>query len=54
MVVVLAEQARALISPGLENLVAFTRLLGYVRHLHPSDEAAATDWNTFAASSLPA
>ncbi len=26
---------------GLNNLVAFTRLLGYVRHFHPSDEAAA-------------
>jgi hypothetical protein len=47
-VMVLAEPARALTSRGLENLVAFTRLLGYVRHFHPSDEAAATDWNTFA------
>jgi C-terminal processing protease CtpA/Prc len=47
-VIVLAEPARALTSRGLENLVAFTRLLGYVRHFHPSDEAAATDWNTFA------
>jgi hypothetical protein len=46
--IVLAEPARALTSRGLENLVAFTRLLGYVRHFHPSDEAAATDWNTFA------
>jgi C-terminal processing protease CtpA/Prc len=28
--------------------VAFTRLLGYVRYFHPSDQAAATDWNAFA------
>lgn len=33
---------------SLENLIAFTRLLGYVRHFHPSDEAAATDWEEFA------
>jgi hypothetical protein len=33
---------------GLENLAAFTRLLGYVRFFHPSDQAAATDWNAFA------
>ncbi|MCL5952736.1 MAG: S41 family peptidase [Chloroflexi bacterium] len=33
---------------SLENLVAFTRLLGYVRHFHPSDEAAATNWEAFA------
>lgn len=32
----------------LENLVAFTRLLGYLRHFHPSDEAAAADWEGFA------
>ncbi len=46
--VILAEPARALTPRGLENLVAFTRLLGYVRHFHPSDEAAATDWDGFA------
>ncbi len=33
---------------SLENLIAFTRLLGYVRHFHPSDEAATTDWEEFA------
>ena len=46
--VVRAEPARPLTARGLENLVAFTRLLGYVRHFHPSDEAAAADWDTFA------
>lgn len=33
---------------GLANLVAFGRLLGYVRYFHPSDQAATTDWETFA------
>lgn len=33
---------------GLDNLVAFTRLLGYVRYFHPSDAAAETNWNAFA------
>jgi C-terminal processing protease CtpA/Prc/ABC-type transport system involved in multi-copper enzyme maturation permease subunit len=42
------EPPRPLKKRGLENLVALARLLGYVRYFHPSDEAAATDWNTFA------
>jgi C-terminal processing protease CtpA/Prc len=46
--VVLAEPARRLTQQGLENLEAFTRLLGYVRHFHPSDQATAADWNSFA------
>ena len=32
----------------LDNLVAFTRLYGYVRFFHPSDESAALDWDKFA------
>jgi len=32
---------------GVENLIAFGRLLGYVRYFHPSDEAAANDWDSF-------
>ncbi len=43
-----SEPARRVTERGLENLVAFTRLLGYVRHFHPSDEAADTDWESFA------
>lgn len=39
---------RPLTERGVENLVAFARLLGYVRHFHPSDESAATDWGRFA------
>ncbi|HJV23329.1 MAG TPA: S41 family peptidase [Holophagaceae bacterium] len=36
-----------LADPGLDNLVALTKLAGYVRHFHPSDEAAAVDWDSF-------
>jgi len=43
-----AEPARPLTAQGLVNLTAFTRLYGYVRHFHPSDQAARTDWETFA------
>jgi C-terminal processing protease CtpA/Prc len=31
-----------------ENLAIFARLYGYVRYFHPSDEAAAADWNSLA------
>ncbi len=31
----------------VENIAAFSRLYGYVRYFHPSDEAALVDWNTF-------
>ncbi|MFL6291884.1 MAG: S41 family peptidase [Thermoanaerobaculia bacterium] len=39
---------RPLEGRGLDNLVAFTRLLGYVRYFHPGDAAAETNWNAFA------
>ena len=42
------EKARPLSDRGLENLVAFTRLLGYVRYFHPSDQAAEADWDQIA------
>ena len=32
----------------LNNLEAFTKLYGYIRYFHPSDEAANIDWNRFA------
>jgi C-terminal processing protease CtpA/Prc len=47
-VITRADPPRALTERGLVNLIAFTRLLGYVRHFHPSDEAAATKWDKFA------
>jgi len=50
--VVRADPPRPLTERGLDNLIAFTRLLGYVRHFHPSDEAAATDWNPFAVNGV--
>jgi len=46
------EPARALSGRGTANLVAFTRLLGYVRFFHPSDAAAAADWNAFAVAGV--
>lgn len=32
----------------IENSLAFSKLYGYVKYFHPSDEAAAIDWNRFA------
>jgi C-terminal processing protease CtpA/Prc len=31
----------------IENAAAFAQLYGYVRYFHPSDEAAAIDWDRF-------
>ncbi|RPJ85154.1 MAG: hypothetical protein EHM13_01950, partial [Acidobacteria bacterium] len=39
---------------GLDNVVAFSRLLGYVRYFHPSDQAAQADWDTFAIEGVSA
>lgn len=47
-----AEPPRAFAGRGLDNVIAFTRLMGYVRHFHPSDQAAATDWETFAVQGM--
>jgi C-terminal processing protease CtpA/Prc len=46
--VVANDPARPLDARGLDNLVAFTRLLGYVRFFHPSDQAAVADWEKLA------
>ncbi|HYG64751.1 MAG TPA: hypothetical protein VEL74_19380 [Thermoanaerobaculia bacterium] len=48
------EPPRALTPRGLANLMAFSRLLGYVRYFHPSDQAAAVDWNTLAIAGVQA
>jgi hypothetical protein len=48
------EPARPLTGRGLDNLVAFTRLLGYVRHFHPSDAAASADWDATAVAGVRA
>jgi len=42
------EAPRPLTPRGIANLHAFARLLGYVRFFHPSDQAAAADWNSIA------
>ena len=38
----------------MQNLIAFTRLLGYVRHFHPSDRAAEADWDRLAVEGIRA
>lgn len=48
------EAPRALSARGEANLTAFARLLAYVRFFHPTDEAAATDWNALAVSNVEA
>ena len=50
--IIVAELARPLAASALANLEAFARLLGYVRHFHPSDAAAATDWDAFAVKGI--
>ena len=45
---------RKLARRGLANLVALSRLLGYVRYFHPSDEAAEADWEAFSISGVRA
>lgn len=46
------EPPRPLSARGLSNIIAFTRLMGYVRHFHPSDEAAKTDWASFCVNGI--
>ncbi|HND18590.1 MAG TPA: S41 family peptidase, partial [Acidobacteriota bacterium] len=47
-IISLKEPARPLTEQGRRNVMAFTRMLGYVRHFHPSDQAAEVDWVKFA------
>ncbi len=42
-----AEGPRPFSDEGLENVVAFGKLAGYVRYFHPSDQATEADWDTF-------
>jgi hypothetical protein len=39
---------------GLANLTAFAKLVGEVRHFHPSDQVTEVDWNSFVIEALPA
>jgi C-terminal processing protease CtpA/Prc len=43
-----SEAPRPLTEQGMRNAIAFTRLLGYVRYFHPSDQVAIADWDKFA------
>ncbi len=47
-----AEAPRPIEGRGLDNLIAFARLFGHVRHFHPSDQAAAADWDRFAVAGV--
>lgn len=49
-----AETARAVDERGLANLTAFARLFGYIRHFHPSDQAAAAQWDVVAVDGVRA
>ena len=46
------EGPRPLTEQGMRNAIAFTRLLGYVRHFHPSDQASVADWDTLAVEGM--
>lgn len=43
-----SQQRDSLSHSQIDNLVAFTKLYGYVRFFHPSDEASTIDWDKFA------
>ena len=43
---------RKLDERGLANLIALTRLLGYVRYFHPTQAVADTDWDVFAINAI--
>ena len=44
----LKEPARPLTEQALANVTSFTKLFGYVRHFHPSDEVTNTNWEALA------
>jgi len=43
---------RALTQQGQDNLVAYTRLLGYIQHFYPGDEAQNANWPAVAAQGI--
>jgi C-terminal processing protease CtpA/Prc len=49
-----SELARPMSAQELANVTAFARLYGYVRFFHPSDQAAAADWETLAVQGVRA
>ncbi len=47
-----SEGPRPLAGRELDNVLAFTRLLGLVRHFHPADEVEDLDWSGFTIDAL--
>jgi len=47
-----AADVRALSPRALENLAAFTKLLGVVRYFHPSDEVEQVAWDDFTVAAI--
>ena len=43
---------RELDERGIQDLIALTRLLGYVRYFHPTRTVADTDWDLFAVNAV--
>ena len=43
---------RELDERSLDNLLALTRLMGYVRYFHPTEAVADTDWDLFAVNAV--
>ena len=41
------EPGRAVTTRGLDNLVAFARVVGVVRHFHPTEAVRTTNWDDF-------
>lgn len=48
LITLLFVKANAQTQQQIDNQIAFTKLYGYVRYFHPSDEAATIDWDKFA------
>ena len=46
------QPARELDERGIENLIALTRLTGYVRYFHPTRTVADTDWDRFVVNAV--
>lgn len=53
-IVVAPEKPKPLTNRGLENLTAFTKLYGYVRFFHPTDDVAKANWNNVAINGVRA
>ncbi|VEP11396.1 hypothetical protein H1P_1020019 [Hyella patelloides LEGE 07179] len=46
------QDAYALSRQGVDNLLVFARLLGYIRYFHPSDRAAEANWEQLAITGI--